>query len=127
MSEVVAGLSISIEHQVGDDDTAIALGSGDLPVLATPQLVAWLEGAAVAVLGGRLDAGSTSVGGHISVDHLAPTAVGATVVAEVAVTAVDGRRIEFAVAAAEGTTPIASGTHVRYIVDADRFMAQVGA
>ena len=124
MTDVAPGLSAAHMHDVGAADTAIALGSGDLPVLATPRLIAWLEAAAVAAVSGRLDAGSTTVGSHVAVDHLAPTAVGAAVLVEAVVTSVDGPRIEFALSAVESEHVIGRGVHVRYVVDADRFMGR---
>ena len=85
------GLSASVEIVVSDDDTAIALGSGDVPVLATPRLVALCEQAAVAALDGQLEAGSTSVGMRVQVDHLMPTSVGAPVTAEATLEKISGR------------------------------------
>lgn len=127
MTEIAVGLAATHEHDVGSEDTAIALGSGDLPVLATPRVVAWLEGAAVAAVSPRLKSGFTTVGGHITIDHLAPTAVGRKVRVEAAVAAVDGRRIEFEVTAAEGGTVIARGRHIRYVVDSNGFLAQLSS
>jgi predicted thioesterase len=106
-------------------DTAISLGSGDVPVLATPRVVAWLEAAAVAALEG-LPPEATTVGIHIEVDHTAPTIVGAEVRAEAEVTATEGPRIEFAVNAYEGDQIVARGAHTRVIVDRRRFMARAG-
>ena len=125
MTDLAAGLSATTEHDVGADDTAIALGSGDLPVLATPRLVAWLEGAAVAAVVARLEPGSTTVGGHIAIDHLAPTAVGSRVRTEATVTTVAGRTIDFEISAREGDELIARGRHVRHVVDSDRFLARL--
>lgn len=122
MSEIVEGMSADLRFVVGDDDTAIALGSGDLPVLATPRLVAWLEAAAVAAVASGVAPDTTTVGGHIAIDHLAPSRVGSTVVAEASVTDVTGRRITFEVAASESGAPIARGRHVRYLVNREQFM-----
>jgi predicted thioesterase len=112
-------------ERVGMPDTAISLGSGDVPVLATPRVVAWLEAAAVAALDG-LPPEMTTVGIHIAVDHTAPTIVGAEVRAEAEVTGTAGPRIEFAVNAYEGDQIVARGTHTRVIVDRRRFMARAG-
>ena len=111
--------------QVSELDLAPSHGSGDVPVLATPRVVAWLEAAAVAALAG-LPNGKTSVGIHIAVDHTAPTLVGAAVRAEALVTAVDGSRIEFDVRAFEGDQIVAAGTHTRVIVDRERFLTRAG-
>ena len=103
--------------------TAIALGSGDVPVLGTPKVVALAEEAAVAALDGRLEPGRTSVGTAVHLDHLAPTLVGGTVEATASVVAVDGRTVDFAVHVVEGSTVVATGTHTRVIVDRERFLS----
>ncbi len=110
---------------VGDTDTAIALGSGSVPVLATPRLVAWLEAAAVAALTGSLPDGSTTVGTHIDVRHLAATAVGKTVRVVARVRSVEGRTIEFDLEADDDRTRIAEGVHTRVVVDEARFLARL--
>ncbi len=110
---------------VGDADTAIALGSGTVPVLATPRLVAWLEAAAVAALTGSLPDGSTTVGTHIDVRHLAATAVGKTVRVVARVRSVEGRTIEFDLEADDDRARIAEGVHTRVVVDEARFLARL--
>ena len=88
---------------------------------AATFLVALLEQAAVVALG-PLDEGLTSVGTRIEMDHLAATAVGSTVIGTAEVTAAEGRRVEFAVAALEGEKRVAQGRHTRVIVDRERFL-----
>ena len=100
------------------------MGSGDLPVLATPVMMALMENAAMLAVAPHLPQGSTTVGGHIAASHVKPTAVGHTVTATATVTAVDGRKIEFAVAAHCGETLLGEGSHTRFIVDRDRFLAR---
>lgn len=117
-----SGTSIKV---VGGADTAVAMGSGDVPVLATPRVIAWMETAAVAALH-ELPDHVTSVGIHISVDHSAPTLEGVTVRAQAEVRAMDGKRIEFDVRAFDGEKVIAGGTHTRMLVDRDRFLARAG-
>lgn len=116
------GLSASVKIVVTDDDTAIALGSGSVPVLATPRLVALCEEAAVAALEGELPVGSTSVGMRVQVDHLMPTSVGSPVTAEATLEKVSGRRLTFTVSASDHRGLIAAGRVTRVIVDLDRFM-----
>ena len=116
------GTSAAVTFTADESTTAIALGSGDVPVLGTPKVVALAEEAAVAALAGSLPDGSTSVGTSVVLDHLAPTKVGGTVVAEATITAVDGRRISFAVKVTEGEAIVARGTHVRFVVDRKRFL-----
>ncbi len=120
-----AGLHGAHEATVGDGDTAIALGSGSVPVLATPRLVAWLEAAAVAALDGTLPEGSTSVGTHIDVRHMAATAVGMPVRATARVLSVDGRTVRFQLEAADDRATIADGVHTRVVVDEARFLARL--
>lgn len=107
---------------VTDEMTASALGSGDVPVLGTPKVVALAEEAAVAAIGDRIGEGSTSVGTRIAIDHLAPSRVGATVEALASVVDIDGRRVSFDVTVTEGARTVARGTHERIVVDRDRFL-----
>jgi predicted thioesterase len=95
------GTSATLSFTVDEASTAIALGSGDVPVLGTPKVVALVEEAAVAALAGSLGAGETTVGSNVNVDHLAPSLVGATVKAAAIVTAVEGRKIVFSVRVTE--------------------------
>lgn len=119
---IPTGLSASVEIVVSDDDTAIALGSGSVPVLATPRLVGLCEQAAVAAIEGHLAEGSTSVGMRVQVDHLMPTAVGAPVTAEATLEKVSGRRLTFTVSATDHRGLIAAGRVTRVVVDVERFM-----
>lgn len=112
----VKGLSASVSIVVGENDTAVALGSGDVEVLATPRIVALVEAAAVAALRGALDAVDTSVGTRIDLRHIAPSLVGAEVTARAEVTAHQGRKVVFAVEATMGDQRVAFGTHDRAIV-----------
>ncbi len=124
MKPVTIGDTGAHRADVSGEDTAVRMGSGDVPVLATPRLVAWMEAAAVASL--DLPAGTTSVGIHVSIDHSAPTLVGAAVRAVAEVRAVDGPRVEFDVRAFEGERLIAGGTHTRVILDRERFLTRAG-
>ena len=116
------GTSATLSFTVDEASTAIALGSGDVPVLGTPKVVALVEEAAVAALAGSLGAGETTVGSNVNVDHLAPSLVGATVKAAAIVTAVEGRKIVFSVRVTEEGTAVARGTHTRFIVDRRAFV-----
>jgi len=117
------GRSATRELVVSDADTAIAVGSGSLPVLGTPVLLAWCEAATCAAL--ELPEGSTSVGTRISLEHLAASPVGATVVVTATVAYVDGRLVRFNVEARAGEVLVGSGEVTRVIVDAERFMARL--
>jgi predicted thioesterase len=124
------GLSASRTFTVTDADTAVALGSGDVPVLATPRVVAWLEAATVVSLEDALPDGSTSVGTRIDVDHRAATPVGAQVTATASLSHVDGRLLRFEVAAEHRVGDgdpvlVATGQVTRVLVDRERFLARL--
>jgi predicted thioesterase len=119
---VKPGLCAEAELTVGDADTAIAIKSGDVPVLATPRVVALCEEAAVKALLGELNPRETSVGMQVQLDHLAPTAVGHLVTAEATVEKVNGRRITFTVSVTDERGLIAVGRVTRVVVDIDRFL-----
>lgn len=115
------GRSASISFTVDAGSTAAALGSGDVDVLGTPKVVALVEQAAVAAVAGSLPAGQTTVGTNITLDHLRPSRVGVTVVANAVLTSVDGKRLSFAVKLVEGEDLAARGTHTRFVVDRKAF------
>lgn len=105
--------------------SARAIGSGDLPVYATPAMTALMENAAMLAVAGDLPEGSTTVGGRIEVSHMAPTPIGATVTATATLEKVDGRKLHFSVIAMQGDTVIGQGTHLRFVVDKERFMSKL--
>ncbi|MFB9312504.1 thioesterase family protein [Nocardioides plantarum] len=120
----------TLRFTVTDDDTAVALGSGSLPVLATPRLLAWLEAATCAALEPTLPAGSTSVGTRVVVEHLGASAVGQEVEVSASSSYVDGRLHRFAVAArhVDRGAPakvVGSGEVTRVVVDAERFLSRL--
>ena len=125
MKEVKIGLKHTSELMVTDAFTAIAVGSGDMPVLATPMMMALMENAAMLAVRDHLPEGCTTVGGHIESSHLKPSKVGDLVRAEAKVTKVDGKKIEFKVAAYYGDTLLGEGTHLRFIVDKEKFMSKL--
>jgi fluoroacetyl-CoA thioesterase len=116
------GLSAEVVAAVGEDDTAVALGSGDVPVLGTPRVVGLAEEATLRALEGRLEPGTTSVGMRVQLDHLAPTAVGHKVRADATLERVEGRRLTFAVAVRDDRGLVACGKITRVVVDIERFL-----
>lgn len=118
------GLKHTSQLVVADSDTAISVGSGDMPVLATPRMMALMENAAMLAVAVELHDGETTVGGHIESSHLAPTPVGATVTATATLKEIDGRKLHFDIEAWQGDTLIGRGTHLRFIVNRDRFMSK---
>ena len=116
--------SATLSFTVSEDDTALAVGSGSLPVLGTPRLLAWCEAATCAALA-DLPAGSTSVGTRVEVEHLAPNAVGDDVVVLAEVTERTDRTVTFAVEARHLDTLVGRGAVTRAVVDSERFMARL--
>jgi predicted thioesterase len=121
------GLSARVELTVTEADTAQAVGSGDVPVLGTPRVVALAEAATVAATAAVLPPGRTTVGLRVELDHRAPTPVGRTVVARATLTEVDGRRLRFEVTVGDGGETVASGRVDRVLVDRQRFVERAGA
>jgi predicted thioesterase len=119
--DIAPGLTGEAVLTVTGADTAIALGSGDVAVLGTPRLVALCEQATVAAVGGVLEAGRTTVGTRVELDHLRPSYVGDVVTARASLTAVDGSRLTFDVAVGDGEQTLARGIVVRAVVDRARF------
>lgn len=111
---------------VGEADTAIILGSGDVPVLATPRLIALCERATLVALTGRLPSHETSVGMRVQIDHMQPTAVGIEVVAEAVLEKVEGRRLIFHVSVSDPGGLVATGRVTRVAVDRERFLDKAG-
>ncbi|HVC66393.1 MAG TPA: hotdog domain-containing protein [Acidimicrobiales bacterium] len=119
------GLSARIELEVTEADTAEAFGSGSVPVLATPRLVALCEEASCLAVDAHLPANGTSVAKRLQFDHLVPVGIGATVWAEATLDRIEGRRLVFTVSVSEGGGLVAAGKLVRVIVDRDAFLANV--
>jgi fluoroacetyl-CoA thioesterase len=122
--ELEPGLRGSVQIVVTDADTAIAAGSGDVPVLATPRLLALAERAAVSCVTPVLEPGQTTVGTSAVVEHLRASPVGAEVVIEAELISVDARLLTFAFTATQGETVVGTGTMGRALVDRDRFIAR---
>jgi predicted thioesterase len=108
--------------EVTEEDTAIAMHSGEVAVLATPRVVALAEEAACAALVGHLAKGQTSVGMRVQLDHLSPSAVGSHVRAEATLEQVEGRRLIFKVAIEDERGLVAAGKVTRVIVEVARFL-----
>lgn len=128
MTTLAPGLGSELVHLVGDDHTAAAMGSGDVPVLATPRLLALAEAAAVAAVRAALPEGQTTVGTRVALEHLAASPVGTQVTVRAELVAVDGRLLRFDVVAlhADGKV-VGHGSMTRVIVDRARFLQRSGA
>ena len=116
------GLSGAVTIVVSNADTAVAMGSGSVDVLATPRVVALVEQATCAAIVGHLDPGCTTVGMRVELDHLRPTPVGGTVTAEAVLEEVRGRKLTFAVSATDTKGEVAVGKVTRIVVEVERFM-----
>ena len=123
---IETGLKHTSELTVTEDVTAMVIGSGDMPVLATPMMMALMENAAMLAVKDKLPEGCTTVGGHIESSDLKPSKIGDVVRAEAEVTKVDGKKIECRVSAYSDKTPLGEGTHLRFIVDREKFMSRLG-
>lgn len=119
--------TFTVHKTVTEADTAARVGSGSLPVLATPVLIAWMEEAACGCCAALLEEGTTSVGTEMNMRHTAasPVGMGVTVTAEL--TAAEGRVLSFRVYAEDAAGAIGEGDHTRAVVRAERFMEKTNA
>lgn len=124
-SGIKVGLNQNCSLIVSKEHTAINHKSGTLEVFATPAMVALMENAAMNVVSPYLAVEQTTVGTNINVSHIKATPIGARVNANALLTQVDGRMLVFEVKAHDEDGEIGSGTHIRYIVDKERFMGKV--
>ena len=116
----------SLTFTVGPDDTAAALGSGDLDVLGTPRLLAWAEAATCAAVAHELDDTSTSVGTRVSLEHLRASTVGEVVTVSAEVSHRDGRLLRFEVTATDSQgRQVGHGEVTRVVVDRERFLSRL--
>jgi fluoroacetyl-CoA thioesterase len=125
---ISVGLRATVTAEVGEDDTAIALGSGDLPVLGTPRLLALAEAACVAAVAPQLPPGQTTVGAAVSLEHHRPSGLGTSIEVQAELVEIEGRKLFFGFIAygpGEGDDAvIGAGTVQRVLVDAELFMAR---
>ncbi|MGH3362795.1 MAG: thioesterase family protein [Nocardioides sp.] len=123
-------MEATLRFTVTDDDTAEAVGSGALPVLGTPRLLAWCEAATCAAIDPTLDAGSASVGSRITLEHTGASPVGQEIEVTASEVYADGRLHRFSVAARHvgGTGDgkvVGTGEITRVVVDAERFLSRL--
>ena len=122
-----SGLAGEASVVVDESNTAIALGSGSVPVFATPAMAALVEAAAVQAVAEVLNDDQTTVGVYLDLQHLAATPVGLMVRAEAKLVQVEGRRLTFRVTAFDDVEQIGIGSHQRMLVETDRFLARTRA
>jgi fluoroacetyl-CoA thioesterase len=124
LPEFSPGLSARVELTVTEADTAQALGSGDVPVLGTPRVLALAEAATVAATARQIPGGLTTVGTRAEVEHRAPTRVGRHVTALATLAKVDGRTLFFEVVVRDGDDLVAEVMVERVMLDRQRFIAK---
>ena len=118
------GMTFELRREVRPEMSARHLGSGTAGVLATPAMIAMMEGAAMRSVQDSLPDGQTTVGYTVNIRHLAPTPIGAEVVGTARLVEVDGRKLRFRVEVHQGDKLVGEGEHVRVIVDSDAFLKQ---
>ena len=117
----------TLTFTVGEEDTALAVGSGSLPVLGTPRLLAWCEAATCAALEPGLAQGETSVGTRVQLEHLAASPVGARIEVSATTSYADGRLRRLTVSARDlgSGKVVGAGEVTRVVVDAERFLSRL--
>ena len=125
--KITVGLKHIVSESVTEGNTARAMGSGTLPVYATPAMTCLMERSAAELLEPLLPEGWTTVGISLQVQHKAPTPVGAEVRAEAEVMAVDGRKVTFSVRAFDDREEIGNGQHERFAVQSEKFLGKAMA
>ena len=125
LSDLKPGLTGTAELVVGTEHTAPSIGSGLVPVLATPVMINLIEAAALEAIEHLLPAGHQSLGIHLDIRHFAATPIGMRVTATAELIAVDGRTLSFRVEARDEKEPIGDGSHQRVVVNVARFDARV--
>lgn len=110
---------------VDADNTAKKMGSGDIDVFSTPAMIALMENAAMKAVEQSLEDGETTVGAKISITHIKPSKIGQEIKATAILSQIDGRKLTFSVVATEYDILIGEGTHVRYIVNKEKFMGKI--
>lgn len=123
--ELQVGLVGNASTTVTENNIAKTMKSGALPVFATPAMCALMEEAACAAVSAYLDAGAGTVGIALSISHDRATALGDTVIATATLTAVEGRKLTFAVEAKDSKGVIGKGTHARFIINNEKFMSKL--
>lgn len=119
------GLTYTSTTTVNGTNTAKTMGSGDMDVFATPALVALMENAAMNAVKDSLPEGSTTVGAMIQTSHLKPSGIGEEVTATATLEEVDGRKLTFSIIAHDSKGTVGEATHIRYIVDRQRFLSKL--
>ena len=121
---LTVGIKGTLERTVTEEVTAKAMGSGELPVFATPAVVVLAEECAWKSVAGELEEGQGTVGTRMELSHLAATPLGMTVRCETELVEIDRRKLVFTIAAYDGVDKVAEGRHERFIVDNAKFLSK---
>lgn len=119
------GLAFTSKDTVRKENLAVTIGSGDLEVFGTPAMAALMENAAMCAVAKELPEGATTVGSMIQITHSRPSGIGELITAIATLTEVEGRKLTFSLVANDSKGVIGEGTHIRYIVDRQKFMSKV--
>lgn len=122
---MTTGTKATATTTVTATNTAKTVGSGNLEVFATPMMIALMEEAACNALANHLEPGQSSVGTEVAISHTAPSRLGATITATAIIEEIDKRRVVFSVSASDDAGEIGAGRHIRFIIDAEKFMDKV--
>lgn len=123
--DIKTGTSATVSVRVCKENCASAMGSGALDVFATPAVVAYMEMAACKAVNGCLEEGLSTVGTKVDIAHIKASPLGETIEATAVLKEIDGRRLVFGVNARDSKGEIANGTHERFIIKVDKFMAKL--
>ena len=121
------GLKGQQSEIVTNEKTAMEMGSGTLPVYATPAMVALMEKTAMLSVADEIGEGEATVGTRLEISHLAACGLGAEIRCESVLTEIDRKRLVFEVQAFEGETLIGNGIHERFIINTEKFMSKVNS
>ena len=122
--DLKTGIKNSKEIVVTEDMTAATAGSGGQRVFSTPHMIALMETTAWSSVEPCMEEGKTTVGTHLDISHLSATPVGAHVVCESELIDIDRKKLVFSVKASDDAGLIGEGTHERFIIDIEKFMAK---
>jgi predicted thioesterase len=120
--DLAPGLTGTLEHVVGEEDTSAGMGTSDVHVLGTPRIILLAEQAIRAALEGQLDPDMSAVEHRVELSHLAPTPIGKSVRAEALLESVDGRRLVFRISVTDSRGLVAAGRFTRVVVSRQRFL-----
>lgn len=121
------GMTHTVTETVTEEKTAAKVGSGLLPVYATPAMIALMEKCASECVAKEIESGKSTVGIMLNIRHLSASPLGMQITCTATLTGIDGRRLTFSLSVSDEKGPVGEGTHERFIIDVDRFMQKCTA